>query len=98
MNHTPVMLKESIDLLTIIEGQWYVDGTFGAGGHSTEILNRGGRVLALDKDPAAADHAQSFQGSDFHFKQSNFIISCQKTELRIALRMSLRTLGRCPLD
>ena len=72
MNHTPVMLKESIDLLTIIEGQWYVDGTFGAGGHSTEILNRGGRVLALDKDPAAADHAQSFQGSDFHFKQSNF--------------------------
>ena len=44
----------------------------GAGGHSTEILNRGGRVLALDKDPAAADHAQSFRGSDFQFKQSNF--------------------------
>ena len=72
MNHTPVMLKESVDLLRVIEGQWYVDGTFGAGGHSAEILNRGGKVLALDKDPAAADHAQNFEGSDFKFKQSNF--------------------------
>jgi 16S rRNA (cytosine1402-N4)-methyltransferase len=72
MTHIPVMLTESIELLRVIEGRWYVDGTFGAGGHSTAILERGGRVLALDKDPAAEDHAQDLRGSDFHFKQSNF--------------------------
>ena len=34
----PVMLKESIDALNIINNGIYVDATFGGGGHSKKIL------------------------------------------------------------
>jgi len=51
--HIPVLLKESIDLLSVEKGKWYVDATFGDGGHTKEILRRGGLVLALDIDEEA---------------------------------------------
>jgi 16S rRNA (cytosine1402-N4)-methyltransferase len=48
----------------------YVDGTYGRGGHSSRILARlgpEGRLLALDKDPAAiADATERFR-DDFRF-------------------------------
>lgn len=34
--HVPVLLKESVDGLSIREGGVYVDVTFGGGGHSRE--------------------------------------------------------------
>ena len=51
--HTPVLLKESVDGLNIIEDGVYVDVTFGGGGHSKEILSRlgqKGRFIAFDQD------------------------------------------------
>ena len=51
--HTPVLLKESVDGLNIIEDGVYVDVTFGGGGHSKEILSRlgqKGRLIAFDQD------------------------------------------------
>lgn len=72
--HTPVMLKESIDGLSIREDGTYVDVTFGGGGHSREILSRlgrRGRLFALDKDGdanAAIDDGRfTFIRSDFRF-------------------------------
>ena len=56
MYHTTVLLKEAIDALIIDVDGFYVDGTFGRGGHSSRLLNklsRNGSVLAIDKDPAA---------------------------------------------
>ena len=53
IEHNPVLLKESIDALVIDSDGFYVDGTFGRGGHSTAILNRlskEGSMVALDKD------------------------------------------------
>ena len=38
--HLPVLCKESIDALNIRDGGCYVDGTFGAGGYSLEILSQ----------------------------------------------------------
>ncbi len=51
--HVPVLLHESIDLLQVKEDGIYVDVTFGAGGHSREILSRlgpEGKLLVFDQD------------------------------------------------
>ena len=58
------MLRESLELL--LPGRerrseaTIVDATFGAGGHTKEVLARldGGRVIALDADPAAVERAR----------------------------------------
>jgi 16S rRNA (cytosine1402-N4)-methyltransferase len=52
--HVSVMGSETIDALNIKAGGCYVDGTFGAGGHTATMLERAeGRVFAIDRDPAA---------------------------------------------
>ena len=53
MKHVPVLLKEAVDRLAVKKGGRYVDGTFGRGGHSREIVRRGGEVLGIDRDDAA---------------------------------------------
>ncbi len=54
--HSPVLLKESVDSLSIKSDGVYVDVTFGGGGHSREILSRldkNGRLFAFDQDKDA---------------------------------------------
>lgn len=51
--HIPVLLRETIDALDVKAGGRYVDGTFGRGGHSREIVRRGGNVLGIDRDDEA---------------------------------------------
>lgn len=54
--HQPVMLEDTIKALQINPGNWYIDGTFGRGGHTSVILNKGGNVLALDYDQEAISY------------------------------------------
>ena len=57
--HNPVLLKESVDGLNIVEDGVYVDVTFGGGGHSREILKRlgdKGRLFAFDQDSDALEN------------------------------------------
>jgi 16S rRNA (cytosine1402-N4)-methyltransferase len=54
--HTPVLAAEAIAGLALEAGGFYVDATFGRGGHTALILQalgREGRVLAIDRDPQA---------------------------------------------
>ncbi len=56
-SHVPVMLTEVIDGLCIKPGGVYVDGTLGGGGHSKEILAKGGVLIGIDRDEAAINAA-----------------------------------------
>lgn len=54
--HLPVLASEAIEALAINPDGVYVDGTFGRGGHSRLVLEKlsgQGRLIALDRDPAA---------------------------------------------
>jgi 16S rRNA (cytosine1402-N4)-methyltransferase len=51
--HIPVLLAEVLDALDVAPGKTFVDATFGAGGYTRAILERGGEVLACDRDPTA---------------------------------------------
>lgn len=55
--HRPVLLREVLDALKIIEGSWYIDATLGDGGHSLEILKQGGNIVGIDVDPEALERA-----------------------------------------
>src|SRR5688572_6189068 len=73
--HTPVLAAEAIQALAIRPDGAYVDATFGRGGHSRAILERlgpGGRLIALDRDPAAEQAAGAIADPRFAFFRVNF--------------------------
>lgn len=61
MNHIPVLLTETIELLNPEPGDFIIDGTLGAGGHAREIIKRikpNGTFLGIDWDEAAVKNFQ----------------------------------------
>jgi 16S rRNA (cytosine1402-N4)-methyltransferase len=65
--HRPVMLDEVMQGLAIQASGCYVDGTYGGGGHTRALLaalGPHGRLLAIDKDPAAVARAGAEFGAD----------------------------------
>lgn len=68
--HITVLLQEAVDALVTEPAGFYVDGTFGRGGHSGLILQRlaaNGSLLAIDKDVAAITVAREHFGADARF-------------------------------
>jgi len=51
--HVPVLLAEAMAALGVRPGAFYLDGTFGAGGYASALLERGAHVIGLDRDPQA---------------------------------------------
>ncbi len=76
MKHYPVMLREVIAALSPIDGETYLDGTFGNGGYSAAFLKACDcSVIALDQDPNVkprADELSSEFGQRFKFIQTPF--------------------------
>ena len=69
--HVPVLLGPVLKGLELKQDGCYVDGTFGRGGHSGEILkvlNSGGRLIAIDRDPDAIASAPNSLTSDPRFE------------------------------
>lgn len=57
--HQPVMLNEVLEWLAPRQNGRYVDGTFGRGGYSRAMLERGAVVYAFDRDAEAIAAGQS---------------------------------------
>ncbi len=74
MQHIPVFHAPALEWLAINPSGTYVDATFGGGGHSRGILSRlqGGRLVALDADPSAAQRAAAIDDPTFTFVHANF--------------------------
>jgi 16S rRNA (cytosine1402-N4)-methyltransferase len=62
--HVPVLLDEVIAGLAIAPGETHVDGTFGAGGYTRAILEKGAaKVYAFDRDPDAIQEGEALAAS-----------------------------------
>ena len=73
--HRPVLLAEVLAALQVRPDGTYVDGTFGRGGHSRAILERlgpGGRLLAMDRDPAAVAAGAQIGNGRFAIERGSF--------------------------
>lgn len=73
--HISVLLREACDALLPERGGVLVDGTFGRGGHSRELLRRmpaDARLIAIDRDAAAAEAASTIGDTRFTFVAAHF--------------------------
>jgi 16S rRNA (cytosine1402-N4)-methyltransferase len=75
--HVPVLLQETLELLSPCAGSKLLDGTFGGGGHTRALLEaaEGVEVVALDRDPAAISRSEALKtefGDRFRLYHMNF--------------------------
>ncbi len=74
--HVPVLFDEVMEALAVKKNGIYFDGTLGGGGHSLGIMERGGRVIATDRDDEAiAEATRRFREngkSEYQVVKSNF--------------------------
>jgi 16S rRNA (cytosine1402-N4)-methyltransferase len=73
--HVPVLLADAVEALAIAPAGIYVDATFGRGGHSRAILaalGPRGRLVAVDRDPAAETAAAAMGDPRFAFRRAWF--------------------------
>jgi len=54
--HTPVLLQETLEFLDLAPGKLFIDATCGFGGHTEGLLNKGSKVLGVDRDPEAIEY------------------------------------------
>jgi 16S rRNA (cytosine1402-N4)-methyltransferase len=63
-DHVPVLAEEVRECLVVRPGETVVDATFGAGGHASLLatdLHGRGKLIAIDRDPAARDYFDGFE-------------------------------------
>ena len=77
--HIPAMLEETMRGLNIKPGGVYVDVTFGGGGHSRAIMERGGgkvQLYSFDQDIEAYENevkrGELLHNENWHFVHGNF--------------------------
>lgn len=60
--HVPVLLDEVLEYAKPEQGGVFVDGTFGGGGYTQALLERGAdKVIAIDQDPLAIERGQGLK-------------------------------------
>jgi 16S rRNA (cytosine1402-N4)-methyltransferase len=89
--HVPVLLDAVIDALSPLPGEIHVDATFGAGGYTRSLLERGAEVVAFDRDPSAIEGGHSLvdeSGGQLILVEATFS----------SLEAELERLGSVPVD
>lgn len=69
--HQPVMLEEVLEMWPTRADGFYVDGTFGRGGHSRALLARldaAARLVGVDRDPQAVATGERLAAEDGRFR------------------------------
>lgn len=69
--HNSALLQEALQFLAVQPGRRYIDCTLGGGGHTREIIKRGGQVLGLDQDLQALEACPELVG--LTKVQTNFV-------------------------
>ncbi len=77
LKHLSVLLSEAVDALVVNPDGFYIDGTFGRGGHSRQVLkalSSEGVLWGVDKDPEAVAVGQALAQEDsrFHMVHGSF--------------------------
>tara|TARA_A200000113_G_scaffold102812_1_gene92170 strand:+ start:1804 stop:2775 length:972 start_codon:yes stop_codon:yes gene_type:complete len=75
--HVPVLLEATMEYLNPEKGGIFLDGTFGGGGHTREMLESSPEVcvVAIDRDPEAEERSLALKeiyGDRFRFYSMNF--------------------------
>ncbi len=70
--HLPVLLDEVVNAMQPRAGKLLVDGTFGAGGYSRALLERGASIVAFDRDPSARRFAAGLPADRFRLAERRF--------------------------
>lgn len=74
--HKPVLLEEAISGLKVKEGGFYIDATFGRGGHSKEtlkLIGSTGFLLCIDKDDEAISKAKELKDPRLIIRHGSFV-------------------------
>lgn len=99
--HEAVLLEQAVEAWFVDADGFYVDGTFGRGGHSRLLLERlgpAGRLLVVDKDPEAIKTAEVLAAEDDrvlvrHGSFADMEAYCQALEVNGAVSGVLLDLG-----
>lgn len=61
--HIPVLASKALEFLLPADNKVYIDMTFGAGGHTRQLLDSSStvKIFALDRDPVAYEKAMDMQ-------------------------------------
>jgi 16S rRNA (cytosine1402-N4)-methyltransferase len=70
--HIPVLLNEVVDAMQPAAGKTLVDGTFGAGGYSRALLDKGASIIAFDRDPSARKFTGGLPADRFRLVERRF--------------------------
>lgn len=75
-HHIPVLLNETLQIMQPHDDEIYIDATFGAGGHSAELLKAAKCTIhATDRDASTQQYAETLSlqyPGRFHWHQSKF--------------------------
>lgn len=101
LKHIPVLLNEAVNMLNVIPGRVYVDGTIGGGGFSKEILKRSapdGFLIGIDRDEDAVKNVQIELGKEFDKKRFKLFYSNFSKIDRIIEELGFKNIDGIVLD